>query len=107
VVEVGPDNGEEVTVRLSSGDRLTADQVIFASGYKADLTRISYLQPLLGRIEIADGFPILDEHFGSSLEGLYMTGFAGTRDFGPFFGFVKGGPAAGTIIVQDLLERGG
>jgi hypothetical protein len=54
---------------------------------------------------MADGFPVLNERFGSTLNGLYLTGFAATRDFGPYFGFVRGSPAAATLIVQDLLSR--
>jgi FAD-dependent urate hydroxylase len=109
VVEVASAEGGngDVVVKLLSGDELSADHVIFASGYKADLTRVPYLEPLLGRIDTADGFPVLNEHFGSNLAGLYLTGFAATRDFGPFFGFVKGSPAAATLIVQDLLSRTG
>ena len=44
--------------------------------------------------------------FGTTLDGLYIPGFAATRDFGPFFGFVKAAPAAATLIVADLLARG-
>jgi hypothetical protein len=54
---------------------------------------------------VVDGFPVLDESFQSSIAGLYVTGFASTRDFGPFFGFTKGYPAAAAIIVDDLLRR--
>ena len=54
---------------------------------------------------MSDGFPVLDEAFGTSLAGLYLPGFVATQDFGPFFGFVKGTPAAATLIVQDLLAR--
>ncbi len=54
---------------------------------------------------MTDGFPVLDEAFGTSLPGLYLPGFTATRDFGPFFGFVKGTPTAATLIVQDLLTR--
>ena len=48
---------------------------------------------------------MLDEAFGTSLTGLYVTGFSASRDFGPFFGFVKGAPAAATLVVRDLLSR--
>ncbi len=40
-----------------------------------------------------------------SLSGLYVTGFSATRDFGPFFGFVKGAPAAAALVVRALLRR--
>jgi hypothetical protein len=92
-------------MRLSSGERLMVDRVIFASGYKADLARVPYLAGVIGRIEVTDGFPVLDEAMGTSLDGLYLPGFAATRDFGPFFGFVKAAPAAATLIVNDLLAR--
>ena len=98
--------GAEVEVRLSNSERLAVDYVVFASGYRADLARVPYLAGLLGRIETADGFPVLDEAFATTLPGLYITGFSATRDFGPFFGFVKGSPAAATLIVRDLAGRG-
>jgi hypothetical protein len=92
-------------MRLSSGERLMVDRVIFASGYKADLARVPYLAGVIRSIEVTDGFPVLDEAMGTSLDGLYLPGFAATRDFGPFFGFVKAAPAAATLIVNDLLAR--
>ncbi len=107
MVEAGPGRDEpaEIEVALSNGERLTVDHVVFATGYKADLAKVPYLSRLLNRIDTADGFPVLDEGFGSSLKGLYIPGYAATRDFGPFFGFVKGSPAAATIIVKDLLSQ--
>jgi hypothetical protein len=47
----------------------------------------------------------LDNAFAAELTGLCLTGFSATRDFGPFFGFVKGCPAVATLIVRDLLSR--
>jgi cation diffusion facilitator CzcD-associated flavoprotein CzcO len=97
--------GREVGVRLSNGEGLLVDHVIFACGYRAELPRVPYLAGVLDRVQVSDGFPVLDEAFGTSLSGLYLPGFVATRDFGPFFGFVKGTPAAATLIVQDLLAR--
>ena len=104
VAEATPD-GDGLRVALSSGERLTVDRVIFATGYRADLHKVPYLAGVLDRIAVVDGFPVLDEGFGTSLPGLYVPGFAATRDFGPFFGFVKAAPAAASIIVADLLAR--
>ena len=105
VVETAVGDGDTVAVALSSGDRLTFDRLVFATGYKVDLPRVPYLNGLAGGIEMVDGFPVLDEAFQSSISGLYITGFASTRDFGPFFGFTKGCPTAATLIVDDLLRR--
>lgn len=89
---------------LSNSEQLNVDPVIFACDYSADLSRVRYLTTVLDRIEIRDGFPTLEEASGS-LNGLYITGFSATRDFGPFFGFVKGSPASATLILGDLLSR--
>jgi FAD-dependent urate hydroxylase len=97
--------GGELEVRLSNGEGLRVDHVIFACGYRADLPQVPYLADVLDRIRTTDGFPVLDEAFGTSLAGLYLPGFTATRDFGPFFGFVKGAPAAATLITRDLLAR--
>jgi cation diffusion facilitator CzcD-associated flavoprotein CzcO len=92
----------EIEVALSDGERLTVDHVVLATGYRPDLGNVAYLEPLLDRIETADGFPVLDEHFQTSVQGLFMPGFVATRDFGPFFGFVRGCPAAATLVVAGL-----
>jgi lysine/ornithine N-monooxygenase len=106
VIRCGPAaSGNDVAVALSDSRQLDVDRVIFACGYRADLSRVPYLATVLDRVEIRDGFPTLDEAFGSTLDGLYITGFSATRDFGPFFGFVKGSPVAATLIVGDVLSR--
>jgi cation diffusion facilitator CzcD-associated flavoprotein CzcO len=105
VVEASVADTGSATVVLSSGDRLTVDRVVFATGYKANLPRVPYLHELIGSLDVVDGFPVLDDAFQTSLAGLYVPGFASTRDFGPFFGFTKACPAAATLIVDDLLRR--
>jgi NADPH-dependent 2,4-dienoyl-CoA reductase/sulfur reductase-like enzyme len=81
-VESGPRDGAEVRVELSNGERLAVDHVVFATGYKANLAKVPYLHGLLDQVDTADGFPMLDEGFGSSLEGLCIPGYAATHDFG-------------------------
>jgi FAD-dependent urate hydroxylase len=98
-------DGGTVSVTLSSGDLLTFDHIIFATGYRADLPAVPYLNGIAGSLDVIDGFPVLDEGFQSSIAGLYFAGFCSMRDFGPFFGFTKGCPAAATLIVDDLLQR--
>jgi thioredoxin reductase len=95
----------EIDVELSSGERVVVDLVVLATGYKPNLANVAYLRPLLDRIETSDGFPALDEHFQTTVPGLFMPGFVATRDFGPFFGFVRGCPVAATLVVAGLRER--
>jgi cation diffusion facilitator CzcD-associated flavoprotein CzcO len=105
VVDVVPDRTGSARVRLSDATELTVDRIVLATGYRADLARVPYLADVLDRIELADGFPVLDDNFQTSLPGLFVPGFAGTRDFGPFFGFTKGCPAAATLVSRGLTAR--
>jgi cation diffusion facilitator CzcD-associated flavoprotein CzcO len=101
-VTPGPDGAR---LRLSDGDELGVDRIVLATGYQADLTRVPYLAGVLDRVTTADGFPVLDATFQTCLPGLYLPGFTGTRDFGPFFGFTKGCPAAAELVTRGLLRR--
>ena len=94
----------DVTLTLSDATALSADHVLFASGYKADLARVPYLAGVLDRVRVTDGFPDLTEGFETSLAGLYVTGFASTRDFGPFYGFTKGCPSSARIAVAEMMR---
>ena len=98
-------DGDGMRVVLSNAQSLIADFIVFACGYAVDLGKVPYLRGVLDSVALADGFPMLDEHFQTTLDGLYITGYSATRDFGPFFGFVKGSPAAATLIVRDLVAK--
>jgi hypothetical protein len=103
VVEVVP--GErDVALTLSDGTALAADHVVLASGYRADLPRVPYLAGVLDRVSVTDGFPDLTEGFETSLPGLYVTGFASTRDFGPFYGFTKGCESSARLAVAEMMR---
>ncbi|HUJ64929.1 MAG TPA: hypothetical protein VLX59_05305, partial [Acidimicrobiales bacterium] len=104
VASVATEPSGSLSVLLASGDRLAADRIIYATGYKASLAQLPYLAGVLDEVSTADGFPVLDEGFQSSIKGLYFPGFTSTRDFGPFFGFTKGCPAAATLVVDDLCR---
>jgi hypothetical protein len=94
----------DVTLSLSDGTALSADHVVFASGYRADLARVPYLADVVDQLSVTNGFPDLSEGFETSLAGLYVTGFASTRDFGPFYGFTAGCPSAARIAVGEMLR---
>ena len=104
VVAVAADDAATARVRLSDGTELSVDRIVCATGYKADVGRVPYLAGVAGRLQAADGFPVLDETFQTSLPGLYLPGFAATRDFGPFFGFTKGCPAAAELVTRGLTR---
>ena len=96
--------GSQMRVRLDGGTSITVDHVIFATGYVVDIGRVPYLSrdDILKDLRVADGHPILDEDFQSNIPGLFFTGLAAARDFGPFFGFVIGCPPAAKLIIERI-----
>jgi FAD-dependent urate hydroxylase len=101
-VDAAPDGAVRLT--LSDGEAVEADHVVFASGYRADLSRVPYMSGVLDQVSVTEGFPDLSEGFETSLPGLYVVGFSATRDFGPFYGFTKGCPSAARIAVAEMLR---
>ena len=93
-----------ISVSMDNGRSVEVDQVILATGYRVDLSREPCLQDasLRANLAVRDGFPALDDTFQSTIPGLYFTGQTATRDFGPFFGFGIGCPAAAWIIGNAL-----
>jgi lysine/ornithine N-monooxygenase len=98
-------NGK-LRIELSGGTVLEVDHVILATGYEMDLGRLEYLRngSLLGAIEAEKGYPRLDEHFQSSVTGLFFAGFPTMQAFGPFFGFLVGAPVTAKVI-GDYVAR--
>jgi thioredoxin reductase len=83
------ENGSELNVTLSNGETITCGEIILATGYKVDITRLPILAAgnILDHLETRNGFPVLDDHFQTSIKGLFITSMPATQDFGPFFGF--------------------
>ena len=104
VVACGEAPGGEIEAELSDGTRLVVDHVVLATGYKPDMRKVPYLAGVVHDMDLVDGFPVLDEHFQSSVPGLFVTGFPATRDFGPFIGFVRGCPVVATLTTAGLKE---
>ncbi len=104
VLSVAAGDAGPVGLTLSDGAVLEVDHVTFASGYRADLPAVPYLAGVLDRVSVTDGYPDLSPGFETTLPGLFVTGFAATRDFGPFYGFTKGCPSAARIAVDEMLR---
>ena len=95
-----------LAVALDNGSTLEVDRVILATGYRVELAREPYLRDasVVEALHVEEGFPVLDYQFQSSIPGLYFTGQTATRDFGPFFGFGIGCPAA-AFVIGNALNR--
>jgi hypothetical protein len=73
-------------VELDIGAVFEVDHVILATGYRVDIYNVSFLSRdgLLGELAVADGFPMLDEHFQSNIPGLYFSGLPANGTSGRF-----------------------
>jgi hypothetical protein len=92
---IGTRNGKVVLDLVADGDNsrqsLRADHVIFATGYKTDITRLGFLDARLAhRIHRVEQAPLLSAHYESSVPGLHFIGPVAANSFGPVCRFVYG-----------------
>jgi len=96
-----------VTVSLAGpGGRqweLSADHVIAATGYRADLERLAFLDSdLRAGLRTVAGSPAVGRDYQSSVPGLYFVGPVVTPTFGPALGLVSGADHAARSLAPRL-----
>jgi len=106
VVKCREEEGE-LQVQLSNGETISVDKIILATGYKVDISRLPVLTSgnLGEQIAARNGFPVLDDHFQTSVPGLFITSMPATQDFGPFFGFTIAVRASAILICEAIGTR--
>lgn len=99
-------NDGALQVELSNGETVVVDQIILATGYKVNIAQLPILASgnILAALETRNGFPELDDHFETSVPGLFITSMPASQDFGPFFGFTVAVRAAAQLIGKALLS---
>jgi FAD-dependent urate hydroxylase len=97
----------ELRVTLNNGEEVVCDKVIFATGYKVDITRVPVLSSgnILTQLETRNGFPVLDAHLQTSVPGLFITSMPAMQDFGPFFGFTIAVRVSAKLICEAIIAR--
>ncbi len=99
-------NDTIVCLTLSNGETLEADHVMLATGYQADVSRLTLLHKnIIDRIQTYIGYPVLRKDFESSVPGLYFLGFSAQRSFGPLYRFVVGVEPAARGVTQAIAQR--
>lgn len=99
------DSAAVLTVRTHDGgtERLAADHVIAATGYRVDLAAMDFLGPeLRTRVAVGRGAPRLGAGYVSSVPGLYFTGLAAAASYGPVMRFVCGTEFASPRLAKHL-----
>lgn len=86
---------QKIDLHLSGGDErrnvLTVDHVVFATGYRPNVSRLDFLGPIMAaemrRVREA---PALSRHYESSIRGVHFIGPIAAPSFGPVSRFVHG-----------------
>ncbi len=113
----GPD-GVRLGLARSSGTRteVAADHVIAATGYRPDLSRLTFLdEELRSGLRTVARTPVVDRDYQTSSPGLYVVGPGVAPTFGPVMRFVYGAdhaartvaPAAGTAAARAVAVGAG
>jgi thioredoxin reductase len=100
---------DQVCLELNSRDgskrTVRADHVVAATGYRADLCRLKFLNPeLRSKIKTTDSSPALASTFESSVPGLYFTGLAAANSFGPVMRFAFGADYTAKHLSNTLAK---
>jgi lysine/ornithine N-monooxygenase len=85
--------GGRVLLELARGrdcGTLESDHVIAATGYTADLRRVSFLNSVLDEIRSVENTPVLSSSFECSVPGMYFVGNSSANTFGPLVRFAFG-----------------
>jgi thioredoxin reductase len=86
--------------------RLEVDHVIAATGYKAAVSRLSFIdQSLQAQVRTVAEAPVLDRQFESSVPGLYFVGAAAANSFGPLLRFAFGARFAAKRVASHLARK--
>jgi thioredoxin reductase len=95
-------------VRLTLGSpkgpkEVTTDEIVSATGFKTDLSRLGYLDPELTRSIALEGNAVaLSRRFETSVPGLFLVGIATAPTFGPVMRFMFGAKHAAPAIARRV-----
>ncbi len=84
---------------------LIADHVISATGYKADLQKLAFLDSdIVAGIQSVEQTPVLSSNFESTVPNLYFVGITSANTFGPMLRFAYGAGFAAPRISKHLAR---
>ncbi len=95
VIQAARETGGRICLSVTDGDgqksEYFADHVIAATGFKADIDALPFLDDdLKQHLKREGAVPVLSPNFESSVPGLFFTGLASAHRFGPSMRFVFG-----------------
>jgi FAD-dependent urate hydroxylase len=92
--------------KKSSLATIETDHVISATGYRADIDRLGFIdEDLRSRIRRIGQMPKLSPYFEASVPRLYFVGIAAAGSFGPLMRFVFGCDFASRRVAGHVVRR--
>ncbi|MGH7884602.1 MAG: NAD(P)-binding domain-containing protein [Thermodesulfobacteriota bacterium] len=90
----------DLHVEFDSGETLILDYIILATGYKVNMNNIPFLSSgnILEKLELINGFPVLDDYLQTNISGLFVTSMAASQQFGSFFAFTVSANASARMV---------
>jgi FAD-dependent urate hydroxylase len=101
-------SGSGVRMLLEGPDRssLEVDHVIAGTGFRVDLSRLTYLpDELRARISTFSGYPVLNRAAESTVPGLYFVGAPAAFSLGPSMRFIAGTHNVARQLVRSVVRR--
>jgi FAD-dependent urate hydroxylase len=93
----------EMTTSDGSAVELEADHVLAGTGYRPELSRLSFLDPALSvQVGTVDASPAVGRNYQTAIPGLFVVGPAVAPSFGPVMRFVYGSAHAATAVARQL-----
>jgi hypothetical protein len=98
--------GQLVRLGLDDGTERHVDHVLFATGYRVDISRCAFFAPeLLRALRVVNGYPELTAGFETSVPGLHFVGASAAGTFGPLMRFVAGTQYASRSLTRCILGQ--
>jgi hypothetical protein len=88
---------------LDDGTERTVDELLVATGYRFALERLTFLGEGVAKgIRTANGWPVLDRQFRSTVPELFFVGYPAEGRFGPISRFVLGTAFTARRVAEAL-----
>ena len=85
---------------------IEADHVVAGTGFRVDLTRLSFLsEELQGRIATYSSYPVVNRAGESTVPGLYFAGAHTAVSLGPSVRFVAGTHNVAAVVARSVARR--
>jgi FAD-dependent urate hydroxylase len=97
--------GQGVRLELSDGTLREVDYLLLGTGYQPDIRKLTFMDPsLCQKVQVNNGYPILNSRFESSVSNLYFAGLLAGHTFGPVCRFVSGTKSVAPKIAHHIAR---